>query len=81
VRLAGGGEHRLPIRNVVNPRIGSRVQQTCSTQVEKAVEVVENGKDGTCGERGSSSPRKSDSLARTRTGVDTWNVERWRDGL
>lgn len=33
--------------NAANPRVGSRVQQTCSGRAEKAVEVVRAHEDGT----------------------------------
>jgi hypothetical protein len=34
-------------RNVVNPRIGSRVKQTCTVEEEQPVEVVRDHEDGT----------------------------------
>jgi len=73
-----------PIRNVVNPTIGCRMQQACSAQVEQTVEVGRNDKDGTC--RGAGSPRSKAPtrhvrVAREGLGVDTWCVCRWRDGL
>jgi hypothetical protein len=59
---------RLPIRNVVNPRIGCRAKQTCGTQMEKAVEARRNGKDGTSRGRGRHRPKvKEGALARQPT--------------
>jgi hypothetical protein len=56
---------RLPIRNVVNPRIGCRAKQTCGTQMEKAVEARRNGKGGTSRGRGRQRPKaKGEAFAR-----------------
>jgi hypothetical protein len=50
-RLGGGsgaGDSQRSARNQANPMTGSRVQQTCKPCAEKAAEVGQNDKGGTC---------------------------------
>jgi hypothetical protein len=71
-------------RNTVNPRIGSRAQQTCAVGEEQTVEVVRNHGDGSR-ERLAVVPRReprrrgsraSDSSARRRWRGDLWTNPR-----
>jgi hypothetical protein len=66
LRVAGSRKADQRIGNVVNPKAGCRVQQTCGlsrvwssdwTSAEKTVGAGRNGKNGTCSERGSSGPK------------------------
>jgi len=71
-------------RNTVNPRIGSRAQQTCAVGEEQTVEVVRNHEDGSRErlavvprrEPRRRGPRASDSSARRRWRGDLWTNPR-----
>jgi len=61
-------------RNAANPRIGSRVQQTCNLRAEETVEVVRNHADGTWLEAATSSSKYDGDI------VWEWTLGRNVDG-
>jgi hypothetical protein len=73
--------------NQANLRIGCGMQQARSVVMEKTVEVVRNGKDGTRRAAGTARPkwkRWSIELAQktpSEAGVDITNACRWRGDL
>jgi hypothetical protein len=83
-KLRRAGTHReeprfATERNTMNPRIGSRVQQTCTVGEDKTVEVVRNHGDGAREGPGSLSP-KGDAATRNPGGGLT-DSARWRGDL
>jgi len=83
-KLRRAGTHReeprfATGRNTMNPRIGSRAQQTCTVGEEKTVEVVRNHADGTREGPGRLSPK---GAAATRNpGDGLFDSGRWRGDL